>query len=424
MAASFHHGPEVIERRDVSGTVREVKSAVTFIVGTAPVHLVHTTPEARAKVINKRLVIRRREDVAALLGPQTAGYSLPQAIEAIFNKVDRGQGGGTIIAVNVFDPDVHKDAGNLPDPGAVAAPDIIGTVDAAGVATGFQLVYGTFNTLGYFPKILLAPRYSALAGVRSAMEVIANKIAAVWLGDLPLGLTVQQAIEQRGTTGLYNTASERAVLLYPQVKAYDPVVDDLSLQPYSQHFAGVMVATDLADGYHYSPSNRQMPDVMGLERDIVFVPGDYGSETNDLNEAGITTVMNMFGSGFRTWGNRSAAQPNAVTMHKFVHARRILDMVHEAALFYLLERTDRPGTPAFLEMVEEDVNAFLRKKEGDGAIYGGRFRFNRDKTTSRDVAEGRFYYRLDCAPIGITERLTTESYLDLGFAKNALGLAA
>lgn len=423
MADNFHHGPEVIEQESAEGTIRDVKSSVTMIVGTAPVHLVHENAEARAAFINKRILIRSPKDAVAAFAPNTPGYTLVAAIEAMFNKTVNGQGGGTIIAVNVFDPDVHQEDGK-PDPAAVTAADIIGAVDTAGTYSGFQLAYGAFNALGFFPKVLMAPGFSTLPGVRAAMEVIANKIHAIHLSDLPLGLTVQQALEQRGTTGAYNTSSERALLFYPQVKALDSVTGDMTLQPYSQHYAGVLIASDLAHGYHHSPSNRAMADVYGLERDISFYPGDYQSDTNLLNGAGIITAMNYYGSGFRTFGNRSAAFPTSTDMRGFVHARRILDMIHESVLYYAMERTDRLATAVNLDIVEEDVNAFLRQKVGDGVLYGGRCAFDRTKTTKRTVADGHVLYKLDLMPVGVTERLTFDSYLDLDFARAALGLAS
>ncbi|CAM1655695.1 C-terminal domain [Bartonella choladocola] len=426
MPENFHHGPEVIERREGAGIVREAKSAVTMIVGTAPIQEIYDDTDKRKAAINKRIVIRKPEDAAALLGPQVGGgYSIPEAIKAIFNKAQDGQGGGTIIAVNVFDPDKHKDENGKPDPTMVTAAEINGTIDAAGNASGFQLAYGAYNELGYFPKILIAPRYSTHAGVRTEMDVISNKLHAVNISDLPLGMTIEQAIASRGKGGEYNTASDRAILMYPQVKSYDPVFDDVVNQPFSQHMAGVIVATDLAQGYHYSPSNKAMADVVGIERDISYHPGDYQSDTNALNGVGIVTAMNMFANGFRTWGNRSAAFPSDLSQRNFIQTRRTMDMVHESVLYYMQQRVDGIATPANLEWVEADVNAFLRKKEGDGALYSGsRFFFDRVKTTSRDVADGHFYYHLDIQPVSVMERLTVDSYLDLSIVRNALGLAA
>lgn len=424
MSVNFHHGPEIIERREGAGIIRDVKSAVTFIVGTAPIEDIYDTPEKRKIVINKRLVIRSQKEAVSLLGPQKAGYTLPEAISAIFNKVQDGQGGGTIIAVNVFDPDKHKNDDGKPDPSMVVASDIVGGFDEAGQASGFQLAYGTFNELGFFPKILLAPRFSTHIGVRTGMNVISNKIHAIDISDLPAGLTIQQAVASRGVGGEYNTASDRSILTYPQVKAYDPVVDDVVNQPFSQHFAGVIVATDLAQGYHYSPSNKTMTDVVGMERDISYHPGDLSSDTNALNEVGIVTVMNMYGRGFRAYGNRSAAFPSDISQRSFIQTRRTIDMIHESAVYYLQERIDAIATNLGIEQVEDDVNAFLRKKEGEGVLYGGRFSFDRTKTTARDVADGHFYYNLKLAPVAPMEWLTVESYLDINLIKDALGLAA
>lgn len=423
MAENYHHGPEVIEHLEGTSVVRDVKSAVTFIVGTAPIQDIYDTAEKRKAAINQRIVIRRKEQIAELLGPRKAGYSLPEAVESIFAKVQSGKGGGTVVAVNVFDPDAHEDEG-VPNPALVGASDINGTYSASGAASGFKLARGMFNSLGYFPKILLAPRFSTLAGVRAEMEVQANDLSAMCLSDMPAGLTVQQAVEQRGTSGAYNTSSMRHILCYPHMQAYDPVTDDIANQPYSQHLAGMMVASDLSYGYHYSPSNRQMSDVLGFERDMEFVPGRYDSDQNALNEAGIVTAINFFASGYRTWGNRSAAFPATPTAHQFIHVRRILDVMHESALYYLMDKTDRPATRNFLDDVEEDVEAYLRKKEGEGVLYGGRFRFDRTKTTSRDATDGRYYYKLECMPVGVTERLTVDSYLDATFAQNALQLAS
>jgi len=425
MAENFHHGPEVIEHIEGNSVVREVKSAVTFIVGTAPIQELYDTPAKRAAAVNEPIVIRRREQVAELLGPRRAGYSLPEAIDSIFTKVQSGKGGGTVIAVNTFDPDLpaHQTAG-VGDPAKVAAIDIVGAYSAGGKPSGFKIARSMFNRLGYFPKILLAPRFSTLAGVRAEMEVQANDLSAVYLADLPAGLTVQQAVEQRGTSGAYNTGSMRAVLTYPHLKVYDPVIDDVALQPFSQHLAGMMVASDLSYGYHHSPSNRTMSDVLGLERDLEFIPGRYDSDQNALNEAGIVTAMNYFGSGYRTWGNRSAGFPTMTTAHQFIHVRRTLDMIHESALYYTMDKIDRNATKNFLDDIEEDMDSFLRKKEGEGALYGGRFRFDRTKTTSRDAVDGHFYYRVDMLPASVAERITVDSYLDINLAASALGLAS
>jgi phage tail sheath protein FI len=412
---SFHHGPEIIEHKDGVTVVREVKSAVTYVNGTAPIGLVHDTAEKRAEFINKRVVIRSREQAIAAFGPQTEGYNIPQALDAMF---DHGSG-GTIIVNNVFDPDTHTGAGD------VTSAELIGGIDAQGVSTGMAGAQTCYNQLGYFPKLLLSA-LSSVPGVRVEMDAVAHRLNAMAICDLPVGLTLQQAVEARGTGGLVNanTSSARTILTYPHVKVADTVTGDERLEPLSQRLAGLMIKTDLEQGYHHSASNRELAGVIGSEVDINFYPSDYANDTNMLNEAGIVTCMRSFASGFRSFGNRSAAFPASSHVENFIHARRILDQLHDAITFFTMQYVDRLGTPQNVEALEEGVNAFLRVKVGEGVLYGGTYRFDRTKNTPEQIADGRFHYTLECHPTSVMERLTTHSYVDTKFIAGALALSA
>lgn len=416
MPVNFHHGPEVIEHKDGVSVIRDVKSAVTYINGTAPIGEVHDTALKRADYINKRIIIRTPEEAAAAFGPQMAGFSIPQAIDAIF---DQGSG-GTIIVNNVFDPDVHATG-----PQDVTAAELVGGVDGSGVATGMSGAYECYNRFGYFPKILLSAMCSD-PGVRVEMDSVATKLNAISIVDMPVGLTKQQAVEARGTGGTvnFNTSSPRTVICYPHVKVADAITGDPRLEPMSQRLAGVLIATDLNEGYHNSPSNREIKGVIGAEVDINFYPSDYQNDTNFLNEAGIVTYMRSFATGYKTFGNRSAAFPTSSHVENFIHARRILDMLHEAIIFFSMNYIDRLGTPQNVEALEEAVNAFLRTKVGDGVLYGGTYRFDRERNTAAQIADGHFHYVLECHPVSVMERLTTHSYVDTKFISNALGLTA
>ncbi|MCC2099165.1 MAG: phage tail protein, partial [Hyphomicrobiales bacterium] len=204
----------------------------------------------------------------------------------------------------------------------------------------------------------------------------------------------------------------------------DAITGDPRLEPMSQRLAGVLIATDLNEGYHNSPSNREIKGVIGAEVDINFYPSDYQNDTNFLNEAGIVTYMRSFATGYKTFGNRSAAFPTSSHVENFIHARRILDMLHEAIIFFSMNYIDRLGTPQNVEALEEAVNAFLRTKVGDGVLYGGTYRFDRERNTAAQIADGHFHYVLECHPVSVMERLTTHSYVDTKFISNALGLTA
>lgn len=416
MSANFHHGPEVIEHKDGVSVIREVKSAVTYVNGLAPIGAVHDTPAKRAGFINKRVLIRTREEAVAAFGPQTEGYDIPQKLDAIFDE----SAGGTIIVNNVFDPDTHE------NPAAVTTAQIAGEIDANGKASGMFGALECYNRFGYFPKILLSAGCSDPA-IRGQMDTMAHKLNAMAICDLPVGLTKQQAVEARGVAGVanFNTSSPRTILTYPHLKVADAITGDERLEPLSQRLAGVMINTDLELGYQHSPSNRSFSDqVTGSEVDINFYPSDTQSDTDLLNEAGIVTCMRSFASGFKTYGNRSAAYPTSSHVENFIHARRILDQAHEAFMFFSMQYVDRLGTPRNVEALEEAANAYLRQKVNEGVYYGATYRFDHQKNTSQQIADGRFHYTFECHPTSIMERLTTHSYVDTKFIANALALAA
>lgn len=414
MNTNFHHGPEVIEHREGATIVRDVASAVTYVNGTAPIGEVHDSAEKRADYINQRKIVRTRED-AAQFGPEQSGFTIPQALDAIFDEAD----GGTIVVNNVFDPDKHS---NVAD---VTIAEINGEVDASGMASGMFGALECYNRFGYFPKNLLSAASSNPA-VRVQMDSLAHKLNAIAFCDLPIGLTKQQAVEARGAEGIFNAniASERVVLCYPHIKVEDKINGGERLDPLSQNVVGVLINTDQTEGYHHSFSNRPIKRALGGEVDINFYPGDYQSDTNFLNEAGIVTYMRSFATGFNTFGNRSSIFPSSSDVRNFIHARRILDMTHDAIISFTMQYVDRNGDPARIERAEEAVNAYLRKKVGDGVFYGATFRFDRQKNTAEEIADGHFHYVLDSHPISVMERITTHSYVDTKFISNALALAA
>jgi uncharacterized protein len=436
--AEYHHGPEVVERFEQGRTVRDIKAATMMLVGTAPVQTVHTTPAARANYIEKDIIIRSKEDAVAAFGPfsgaTTAGaaYTIPQALHAIFNK-DRGPGVGTLIVRNVFDPDVHK-TGATPDPTLVTPAMIAGELKVDGTPTGFEAAYYTYSKFGYFPRRLIAPGFSTALAVRQKMLTVANKVKAHAICDLPMGLTKQQIVQQRGVAQPYQAGDDRLVYCAPHVKALDPVTAEQSLQPLSQHFGGVwneVVNREEGDddgGPSASPSNRAMPDVSGLEIPLSFYPGDHNSDTNFLNEAGIVTAnMGEFGNGIRSWGAHGSSQggTSQSQVTRWLHIRAMYDVLHEAIQWHLMPYIDRRGTPQRIEYIEDQIQQYINRKERDGWLYGGRFRFDRVKNTPEEIlGEGRFWYRLDAAPMAVMHRITVESYIDMNLVRSALGLGA
>lgn len=418
-----YYGVEVTETGPGSSTVRATPAATTVLIGTAPISDVHDTPEKRAGFINKSVIVKTREEAATAFGVHTDGFTIPAALDAIFDQ-SGPKGVGEIEVINVFDPDVHT--GGVAD---VTNVHIIGSFSASGTPTGLKLAYDSYQRFGRFGKILLAPGFTGQAGVRAELETICSRIRARAILDAPTGVTAQQVREARGPSGSFDFqfSNRRLVPVWPHMKVADTAnPGQTRLDPYSGRFAGVWLRTIVENGYHHSPSNRAVYGIEGSETPVLYIPGDATSEVQSLRDAGIVTVEERWGKGPHVSGNRSSAWPTDTDMRNFLHVQLTEDMLDEGVIAFLDQHKDRNGNIARLEFIEEQINDWLKSLMigDDPVLSGGQFRFDRTRTTTGSVALGQYFWRLDYAPIGIMERITVDRNIDLNLLGNALQLAA
>lgn len=483
MPAAFLHGAETIEVQRGARPVKQVKSAVIGLVGTAPIHLL----DAANRKLNEPFLVLSDTDAGKYCGPQVNGFTIPQALDAVFD-----QGRGTVIVVNVFDPATHKasvtgealtfgdddkvtlangadsiitatvksqdgvtthvegtdytidmatgeitriDGGAIAegasitvdydhaDVSLITPTEIIGTTDVAGNRTGMQGFLNSYNRFGFFPKVLIAPVYSTQVSVAAELEVMAakDKCRAVALVDAPIGTTRDQALTGRGPDGAinFNFSSDRVVLCYPHLKVYDLASGAERLEPFSQRLAGVIAMTDDAYGYWYSPSNKVIKGITGSELDLSAMINDPTSDVNVLNEAGIVTLFNSFGTGLRTWGNRSSAFPASTAQTNFIQTRRTADMVHESLEYAMLQFIDQPINDALLDAILETANGFIRVLIGRGAlIQGSKVEWLKERNPDVEMAAGHLTFSITMLPPPPAERITFESFIDINLLSN------
>lgn len=313
------------------------------------------------------------------------------------------------------------------DAGSVTAAQIIGTIDSiSGAYSGIKCFDLLYNTFGFTPKILIAPGYSQLDAVGQELLSSANKHRAIALLDAPEGTTVTQAIAGRGPNGSvggFYTSSKRAYLMYPMVKVYDAATDSKQNEPLSQFAAGVMSVTDLNDGYWFSPSNREILGIVGMERTITGGINNPSSEANLLNEKGICTLQSSFGTGIRLWGNRSAAFPSSTAPDNFISVRRTADIIQESIEYAMLDFIDRPINKAVIDAITETVNQFMRTLIGRGALIDGNCTFNPAKNSETELAAGHLVFDIDFMPPTPAERITFDSFIDISLLKQLTATA-
>jgi hypothetical protein len=419
MPANYLHGIETIELLKGSVPIREVKSAVVFLVGTAPIQ--DTIPAGMSsdswynQVVNQPILILNKEDAIKYFGNPTPNYTIPYALNSIFD-----HGGTTCIVINVFDPRVHT-TDNKPDVSKVQASDIIGGIDSStGQRKGLEIIDELYSRFGFTAKLILAPVFCESPSVATAMISKAETKRALALIDAPVGMTVPQVINARGSGGQLNTSSYRAVICYPHVKVYDTATNSERLEPLSQRLAGVIAKTDHDDGYWFSPSNREILGITGIERPITASINDPNTEANLLNENGILTVFNSFGTGYRIWGNRTSAFPTYTDPKNFINVRRTADIIAESIEYATLQFLDKPITVA-IDGVLSMVNAFIRTMIGRGALVDGKCYFLKDKNPSDQLAMGHLTFTYEIMPPTPAERITFEQVINIDLLKKLTG---
>ena len=405
MPANFLHGVETIEIKKGVRTIRTVKTAIIGLVGTAPIDIVG----ADYKTINQPVLITNETDAALYFGEATSGFTIPAALNAIFD-----QGAGIVIVVNVFDPATHETISE------VQTSDIVGTVTAQGKRTGLKALKDSYSLFGFYPKTIIVPKYCEDTAVATEINAVAGNIRAIGLIDAPVGTTPSQAITGRGASGTinFNFSSDRLVLCYPQLKVYDTASNTTKLEPYSQRLAGVIAAKDIEKGYHWSPSNTEIKGIIGVERNLTSMINDSTSEVNLLNEAGVLTVFNSFGSGFRTWGNRNSAYPASTDPTNFINIRRTADIIHESVEYSMLQFMDYPIDNGLIDSICESVNAFIRTLIGRGALIDGKCKFNPAKNPPAEIANGHLTFDIEFMPPTPAERITFESFINIELLRN------
>lgn len=272
------------------------------------------------------------------------------------------------------------------DPGAVTASDIIGAV-VSGDRTGLQAALDVYPKSGHYPTILIAPWFSEQAAVQTELVSMANKVLAYTAIDAPANTTRDEAIAGRAGTApvaAFGTSSRRAAPCLPRAKNSDGV-----MIPASVHWAGVVAYTDANFGYEWSPSNKPLQNVVELETKFSSDYTDINSDINLLNNAGIWTIYNGFGTGFLAWGNYSAAYPTDSSPLSFFSVGRTLDIFHRSLQLALLPFVDRPINDALIDALVATGNSFVNEQIGDGKlIRGSELQYDASKNLPSQLAQG------------------------------------
>ncbi|MEG0518317.1 MAG: phage tail sheath subtilisin-like domain-containing protein [Bacteroidales bacterium] len=375
--------------------IREASGGAALATGdTAVIGLVGTAPKGtvgQVKLITSLLAAQTE------FGNDIDGFTIPAALEVIFSEVN-----AKVLVVNVLATEkataLLEATGKMliGEDGIVAThiyKSILPTaVDyAAEIVKGLQMLLNVDDALGVKPNIILAPGYSQIPAVLQSMVSSAEKLDGFAAIDI-VADNVQAALAARNGD-IYNTASSAAILCYPLAKRLNIHENTTVTIGLSVYWALSKAKRDVEAGYWISPSNSII-NISGTDVAISSSLTEESADTNLLNGSGIVTVFRKSGMGTRLWGNWTAAFPATKTADGMIAPRSTRMAIREALIDAAITYLDKSATALTIDMILSDVNSFLRSLIGKGAIVDGECKWEEEKNTKNDIAQGKLSFTL------------------------------
>lgn len=304
------------------------------------------------------------------------------------------------------------------DPSAVTKNDIIGGYTAAtGARKGLEVISNIYQTLGVFPGIVLAPKWSNDAEVAAAMAAkvasIDGRAEAMCVIDINTA-TYATYTAAAGAREAMGVVSRDAVLVWLKGKVGTKVYNGSTI------WAAATVATDAAN------DNVPMRSPSNVAANIAAAVLSNGTEVRlnnteaaVLNGAGIVTFI--YDDGWKVWGNNTAAYPGTtVPEDRWIACRRMMNWYRNHFMATYKEKVDDPTSYKQTRAVVDAENQYLNSLASADKIAGGEVVFREEDNPINQILDGqvRFYTRI--AFWTPSEHITNVIEFDPSFIQNAL----
>ncbi|MCL1866483.1 MAG: phage tail protein [Oscillospiraceae bacterium] len=461
----FFHGVKSKKESSPIESPATATSGISFVVGTAPVHTVHTSDGVN-NAVNVPLRARNFAEAGRLLGysDDWKKYDLCEVMFGLFNVYKTSP----VIFVNVLDPSVHKkttlpqdfpvsngkvflpfeaikstvtadsyvlgkdyelfysggqlvleilDGGSISpdteeigvgfdevDPSAVTASDIIGGMDVVTKKrSGLELIGNVFPKYRTLPDICLCPNWSSNPDVAAVMTSKIENYNGIFNGKSLCDVDTDAV---KFYDDVPKWANDNGFNSPNQVLCFPLVANGGRTYHMSTHMAGLMASVDKDNGFCpcESPSNKPL-SVSGL----VLADGSEVylelEEANFLNENGVTTALN-FTDGFVLWGNFTTVYPSSKDPNEyFLYASRMFDWIRNTIILSHWSKVDGKITSRFIESIIDSINVWFNTLVTEEKILGGRAEFPSDLNNAEDFRQGKIKFKLSFAPPGIAQEI-------------------
>lgn len=378
----FLHGVETIKAASDIGDISTVKTSVIGLVGTS------ATGD-----INKLKLCMSSTDDAQFGSVASTGTIAPS-----LRDIRKQHPTAWVFVINLSATDT------------VVQSDFDGKVNVDGTKTGIKLFEDCKMLYGFDPKIFISPKYCETATISKSLRDLATKYGGITYLDCDDPMTYSTALTSRGGSGFFNFSDDGTKIFFPKVYDMEGVK-----RGYSAFGAGLRskIDNDPQKGFWWSSSNNNVEGISKLAVSISWDLSQKDCEANKLNENGITTIVNVYGSGFREWGNRSSAFPTDKTASSFLCVKRVEDITSESIEKASLQFIDRPMTQAQIDLVTNTVCGYFNSLIARGALLtGSTCVFEKSRNTVAEMKKGHYVWTKVFMPPVPGERITYLSKLD------------
>ena len=282
------------------------------------------------------------------------------------------------------------------DASLITSADIIGGYDAqTGEETGLETIRQIYPRFGVVPGFLLAPGWSQEPTVAAVLAAKSENINGVFRCENVVDLDTE-------TTRLYTDCEETKKnmgLNDPHTIACWPMGQIGNKIYYmSAVYAAVAAEQDIKndDVPNLSPDNKLAQLTGTVLKDGTSILLD-SEQANVLNGNGIVTAINN--SGWRIWGNNTAAYPEVTDVkERWICCRRFFSWWGNQFIMTYNEKVGDPSNKKLIESICDSENIRGNGYVSQGKCAGIKIEYREEENTAEDLMNGRITLRQHLAP--------------------------
>lgn len=480
---NYKHGIEIIEKDTKSNKAKRNLSAVSVIIGTAPINRAVDI----AAAVNKVVICNDFEEAKNKLGysGNFKDYTLCQAMYAAFEVFETKP----VIFVNVLDPKKHKDSvtekevavsnkqaivndeGVLIDtlkikhettlltknvdyiagfdkdgnvyinllasgranlatalkcdydklkPSGVTELDVIGGYNkATGENTGIELIREVFPKFGLVPGFILAPVFSSKKEVAASLQGKCRELNGIFSTMCLIDLPCGTLAE---FTEIAEEKGKIGVSSECAISLWPMLKVKGKVLSYSVIYAALCNHIDSNNGDvpHLYPSNK----VLNVDSICLADGKEFfidGVDANILNANGIVTAINQ--NGIKSWGNNTSAYPEtADPKNRWIAVRRMFNWYGNNFILRFAEKVDNPANHKLIESFIDSENIYANSLVAEQKVAGIELSYDPSENSTKDILEGKgIKFKEKIAPYTPAEYIKNELSFDPDMIIKAFG---